>query len=78
MRCRVTLSGPAPGVSVDIRTAPANASTSIVQAPKRAESDELSLLIPDDERLGSAAMVVALSPAGEVLAQAPTLLGQKY
>ncbi|MHB8621132.1 MAG: BREX-1 system phosphatase PglZ type B [Chloroflexota bacterium] len=76
MRCRVTLSGTAPGASVDIRTAPANASTSVIQSPKPAETAELSLLVPDDERLGTAAMVVAVSQAGEVIAQAPTLVGQ--
>jgi hypothetical protein len=76
MRCRVVLSGPAAGVSVDVRTAPANAGSSIVQAPKRAETEEVALLVPEDERMGSAAMVVAVLPAGEVIAQAPTLVGQ--
>lgn len=77
LRRRVVLSGTAPGVSVDIRTAPANAGTSIVQAVKRAETAEVPLLVADEEHMGSAAMVVAVSEAGEVIAQAPTLVGQK-
>ena len=77
LRCRVSLAGTSRGASVDIRTAPADAKTSIAESVKPAAEGQVSLVVPDDNREGTAAVVVAVSSSGDVLAQKPTIVGQK-
>ena len=76
-RCRVGVAGTGTGATVDIRTAPADASTSIAQSVKAVEDGQASLMVPDEDREGIAAVVVALSAAGDIIAQKATIVGQK-
>ena len=76
LRCTVELSGPAPGLFVDIRTKAADPATSLVAAPKPVEADgQISLLVEDEDREGAAVFVVVLNLAGAVQAQAATTVG---
>lgn len=75
MRCYVTIEGPRHELTIDIRTAPANANTSIISNLKTiGEDDILSLIVTDDEMEGKSAYVVLLSN-DKVVAQKETIIG---
>jgi hypothetical protein len=82
LRCIVSLSGavPAPagvqGLQVDIRSKAADANTSLATEPKHPREDgTVSLVVPDDSRLGQAAFIVVLDSSGAPLAQTHTTVG---
>lgn len=76
LRCKIQVEGAVPGALVDIRSKPIDAASSVVSAPKPVSADgQVSLVIPDDSLEGQAAMVVLLGGDGNVVAQAPTLIG---
>ncbi len=76
LRCRVTLSGSLPGAVIDIRTKPADAASTVVTARKGAGAEgQASLTVPDDDRIGDAAVVVVLDGNGQIQAQEPTIVG---
>lgn len=76
LRCQVQLSGAAPGTRVDLRTKAADPATSLVEKPKPVNADgSASLPVPDDDRTGEAAFLVALSEEGTVLAQSLITIG---
>lgn len=74
LRCSVTVSGAAAGMTADIRTKAGNAATSIV-APKPIDTGVASLLVEDDDKLDAAAFVVLLGADGALLAQIQTTIG---
>jgi len=77
LRCRVTLEIQMPGVTVDIRTKANAPDTSLASAPKVTDAaGQASLIIPDDEQAGSAAVVVLLDAAGNVLTKQATTIGE--
>jgi len=74
-RLTVQTSG-ADGCSVDLRSKPGNPATSLVPTPKAVTADgSASLLVPDEERVGEAAIVVIVDAAGTLLAQQSTQIG---
>jgi hypothetical protein len=76
LRCNVKLSAPLPNLMLDLRTRPADASTSLLAAPKSPdENGQVSLTVENDELSGQAAVIVVLNAAGQLLAQSPTLVG---
>jgi hypothetical protein len=75
LRCVVEVDSAASGLTVDIRTKPALASTSLVANIKAVESGKASLAVADDEHAGSAAIVVVLGLNGEVLQKVATTVG---
>ena len=77
LRCQVSLGGDeASGFRVDIRTKAADPDSSIVDKVKETGSDgSASLLVPDDDRAGDAAVVVVLTADDTVCAQALTTVG---
>lgn len=77
LRCRVTLESPMSGVTVDIR-AKANApNSSLASSPKTTDvNGQVSLIIPDDEQAGAAAVVVLLDALGNVLSKQATTIGE--
>jgi hypothetical protein len=75
LRCVIEVEGTATGLTVDIRTKPALASTSLVASPKPVESGKASVAVADDEHMGAAAIVVVLGPSGEVLQKVVTTVG---
>ena len=77
LRCRVTLEAPMAGVTVDIRTKANAADTSLTTAPKTTDaSGQVSLIVPDDEQAGAAAVVVILDALGNVLSKQATTIGE--
>lgn len=75
LRCIVEVGNASAGVMVDIRTKPGLASTSLVVNAKPVDGGKASLAVADDDGMDSAAMVVVLSPAGDVLQKRATTVG---
>lgn len=78
LRCRVTVSDPAEGIKVDVRTRPAAQDTSRVEGHEAREisaDGTVSLPIADSSDEGMAAVVVVLSSDGRVLHSVPTEIG---
>jgi len=62
---------------VDVRTKAADASTSIVSAPKLVgATGQASVTVPEDSFEGAAAVVVVLDASGNVVAQRATVVGE--
>ena len=75
LRCVVEVSPPEAGLTVDIRTKPALATSSLAATTKRVEGGKASLAVADDEHMGSAAVVVVLNQSGDVVHKAATTVG---
>lgn len=75
MRCRVAVSDAPSSATVDLRIKPNDPSTSILSAPKAVVDGRASLLVEDDDNLGSSACVVVLDPAGKPIAKRTTVVG---
>ena len=75
LRCIVEVSPIAPGLSVDIRTKPNQASKTLVASVKVLENGKASLAIKDDDNTGLAAVVVVLDADGNVVQKANTTVG---
>ena len=75
LRCVVEVEPPLPGLTVDIRTKPALASSSLAANVKPLEDGKASLAVADDDNMGIAAMVVVLSSGGQVLQKQATTVG---
>jgi hypothetical protein len=75
LRAQVQLEGDFSGVTVDLRVRPADASSSVLGAARTPdESGRVSLVVENDDLLGSAAVVVALRD-GSVVAKQPVAIG---
>ncbi|WP_250514392.1 BREX-1 system phosphatase PglZ type B [Caballeronia sp. INDeC2] len=75
LRCVVEVDSASPGLKVDIRTKPALASTSLAASPKPVDGTKANVAVADDGQMGSAAVVVVLSPTGDVLQKQATTVG---
>ena len=75
LRCLVEVETAAEGLRVDIRTKAALAATSLVASVKGLDDGKANLAVADDEQEGAAAVVVVLSPGGEVMAKMATTIG---
>lgn len=75
LRCVVEVDNASPGLAVDIRTKAALASSSLAASTKSVDGGKASLAVADDDQMGSAAVVVVLSPAGDVLQKQATTVG---
>ena len=75
LRCVVEVESDAAGLSVDIRTKPALATSSLVANIKSLDSGKANLAVADDEHMGTAAVVVVLGPDGEVVQKQATTVG---
>lgn len=73
LKCAIKLSG-ASGLTVDIRTKAADASSSVVHTKKTAEGESVSLFA-SDEFESVAAIVVLVDDNGRVVAKTPTTVG---
>jgi hypothetical protein len=76
LRCVVTVGPAPPGLSVDIRTKPAIANSSLVASVKPFEGGKANVAVADDEHIGSAAVVVVLNQVGEVIQKSTTTVGE--
>jgi hypothetical protein len=77
LRCRVTMETPMAGVTVDIRTKANAPDSSLTIAQKTTDaSGQVSLIVPDDDQVGAAAVVVLLDALGNVLSKQSTTIGE--
>ncbi|QDZ26595.1 BREX-1 system phosphatase PglZ type B [Noviherbaspirillum sp. UKPF54] len=75
LRCVVEVSAEVGGLKVDIRTKPALASSTLAASVRTLEAGKANLAVADDEHMGTAAVIVVLSPSGEVLQKVATTVG---
>lgn len=76
LRCHVEVEPIADGFMADIRTKAASSDSSVAALPKAIEQGKASLVIPDDELIGTAAIMVILDNAGNVVQKAATTIGE--
>jgi hypothetical protein len=74
LRCKVKTDG-ATGLRADIRTKPADPTSSIAFETKLLDIGEQATLLVSDDNEGLAAIVVLLGEDGRVMAKAPTTIG---
>jgi hypothetical protein len=75
LRCVVEVDSPSAGLTVDVRTKPALATSSLVASVKPLEDGKASVAVADDDNLGAAAVVVILAADGQVLQKQATTVG---
>jgi len=76
LRCRLTVEPGNNAWSVDLRTKPASASSSVAVSAKRLdESGRGALVVENEDLAGMAAVVVVLDSEGKVLTKQPTTIG---
>lgn len=75
LRCVVEVDGTTAGLTVDVRTKPALATSSLVASVKPVEGGKASVAVADDDNLGAAAVVVVLAVDGQVLQKQATTVG---
>jgi hypothetical protein len=75
LRCTAEVSSQSSELSLDIRTKPVQASSSLVAQPKPLVGGKASLAIVDDEQMGAAAVVVVLDTHGNVIQKMATTVG---
>ena len=75
MRCKIEVEGNAAGLRVDLRTKLADPASSLV-TPKPVDTDgTASVMVEDDSMLGTAAFLVLLTAAGQILEKQSTTVG---
>lgn len=76
LRCKVSIEGAAKGLKVDIRTKPADFTSSVAKGGKLIEDGQsASPLVEKDELLGTAAVLVLVDQDGTVISKMPTTIG---
>ena len=75
LRCVVEVDSSSAGLTVDVRTKPALATSSLVASVKPLEAGKASLAVADDDNLGAAVVVVILGADGLVLQKQATTVG---
>jgi hypothetical protein len=76
LRCRVTVRDAVAGSTVDIRLNWKDARSSIVASPRAVDdAGQVSVVVPDDQYEGAAAVVVLADSQGTVVGRAPTTVG---
>jgi hypothetical protein len=75
LRCTTVVSSQSVDLNLDIRTKPAQASSSLVAHPKQLVDGKVSLAIVDDDQLGAAAVVVVIDAQGNVIQKMATTVG---
>jgi len=77
LRCKVAVEGEAVGLSLDLRTHPGNASTSVVMSVKLFKEDGTSSVVVEDEDLeGQEATIVVIDDEGHLVVQRETVIGK--
>lgn len=75
LRCVVEVDSASVGLTVDVRTKPALATSSLVASVKPLASGKASVAVAEDDNLGAAAVVVILAADGQVLQKQATTVG---
>jgi hypothetical protein len=75
MRCKIEVEGNAAGLRVDLRTKLADAASSLVTAKPIEADGTVSLMVEEDSLLGTAAFLVLVTSAGQVVQKHSTTVG---
>jgi hypothetical protein len=75
LRCRVTIDGPADGCVVDLRDKVNAPDTSLTTPRPVGKDGTVALVVEDDAREGTAAILVLVDPSGTVLDKMPVTVG---
>jgi len=76
MRCRVKVTTTATGLQLDLRAKVSDPTTSLANSPKVVAADgSCSVVVPDDDKEGTAAFAVLLASDGTVLDKRSTTIG---
>ena len=76
LRCRVTLDKSGPGLRVDLRTKAADPASSLAKGGKEVDAEgKASLVVENDDFVGSAATLVVIDPQGVIITKIPTTVG---
>jgi len=76
LRCTIVVEGQGAGLSVDIRTQPGDASSSVVVSAKAIkENGTASVVVENEELEGTDATLVIINTNGELVAQIATVIG---
>ncbi|HUT09024.1 MAG TPA: BREX-1 system phosphatase PglZ type B [Thermoguttaceae bacterium] len=77
LRCRIEVTGGGPGWQVDLRASAADVTSSLVTPHPVDEEGRVSVLVKDkhDDKIGHPAVVVLISPDGQVTNKRSTLVG---
>jgi hypothetical protein len=75
LRCRIELTGEYSGCGIDIRTKPADTTTSLTRIKSVAEDGTASLLVEDDKKIGETAAIVVIDAQGQVLKKQVVIIG---
>jgi hypothetical protein len=79
LRCKVAVDGHAAGLSLDIRTEPGNAASSVALSPKPLKDAGTASVVVDNEELaGQPAFVVLLNEHGGLVAEQNTVIGNEH
>ena len=76
LRCYIEIEQMDDGFLADIRTKAASPDSSVALVAKAIEQGRVSLAVPDDDLIGTAAIVVILDNAGTVVQKAATTIGE--
>lgn len=76
LRCHIEVEPMQEGLVADIRTKAAAADSTVAASTKAIEQGKVSLAVPDDDLIGTAAIVVILDNAGNVVQKAATTIGE--
>ena len=76
LRCRVTIDPPGTDLKVDIRTKPNSKDSSVVETVRLVGEDgKVGVLVKDEDKEGTAAVIVLLDAAGKPIAKHQTTVG---
>ncbi len=76
LRCTMTIIGTTPSIQVDIRTRAGDPKTTLTATSKSPNADgTLSMVVPNEDRMGEAALIVILDRDGTVMKQISTIIG---
>ena len=75
LRCNIIYDGDAENLVLDIRTQPADASTSIVAKVKQIANGGGFVLVKDEDYIGTTAFVVIVYDNGQIASQSETVVG---
>lgn len=76
LRCNVVVAGAGAGMRVDIRTKAALVESSLAASIKAIDDGKASLAVVDDDREGTAALIVVVDENGEVVQKQATTIGE--
>jgi hypothetical protein len=76
LRCRITVSGQTTGCQVDLRDKANDAATSLTSPKPVAADGSVALIVENDEREGSATILVLLDKTGTVIDKMPVTVGE--